>query len=131
MAVTSDFSLPFFYFLFKHLHGNRAQWGSSLNLLAANGVSTVLILCEHVMSAHFSQQVAAVQLTPSQLSLYNFGSGSQLSLRADTHIKGVCVAKVRISNPAPQRASPASFWSGVDRFSSLCRIQWPCGTGNR
>ncbi|XP_064178375.1 intraflagellar transport protein 140 homolog isoform X2 [Anguilla rostrata] len=71
----------------------QLQWGSSLNLLAANGVSTVLILCEHVMSAHFSQQVAAVQLTPSQLSLHNFGSGSQLSLRCDSHVKGVCVTK--------------------------------------
>ncbi|KAJ8364162.1 hypothetical protein SKAU_G00129930 [Synaphobranchus kaupii] len=71
----------------------QLEWGSSLNLLAANGVSTVLILCEHVMSAHFSQQVAAVQLTPNQLSLHYFGSGSQLSLRSDTHVKGVCVAK--------------------------------------
>ncbi|KAI1896231.1 hypothetical protein AGOR_G00092680 [Albula goreensis] len=71
----------------------QLQWGSSLNLLAANGVSTVLILCEHVMSAHFSQQVAAVQLTPNQLSLSYFSSGSQLSLRSDMHIKGVCVTK--------------------------------------
>ncbi|KAG7492049.1 hypothetical protein MATL_G00010380 [Megalops atlanticus] len=71
----------------------QLQWGSSLNLLAANGVSTVMILCEHVMSAHFSQQVAAVQLTPNQLSLSYFSTGSQLSLRTDTHIKGVCVSK--------------------------------------
>lgn len=70
------------------------QWGSSLNLLAANSVTTVLILCEHVMSAHFSQQVAAVQLTPSQLSITLFNTGAHLTLHSDMHITGVCVAKV-------------------------------------
>ncbi|KAJ8245793.1 hypothetical protein GJAV_G00260380 [Gymnothorax javanicus] len=71
----------------------QLQWGSSLNLLAANGVSTVLILSEHVMSAHFSHQMAAVQVAPSQLSVHNFSSGTQLGLRTDTHIRGVCLAK--------------------------------------
>ncbi|KAM4624504.1 intraflagellar transport protein 140 homolog [Polymixia lowei] len=71
----------------------QLQWGSSLNLLAANSLTTVLILCEHVMSAHFSQQVAAVQLTPSQLSITQFSTGERLTLRADMHIKGVCVTK--------------------------------------
>ncbi|XP_066546422.1 intraflagellar transport protein 140 homolog [Amia ocellicauda] len=71
----------------------QLQWGSGLNLLAANGVSTVLILSEHVMSAHFSQQVAAVQLTPNQLSLSYFSTGAQHSLRTDMHVKGICVAK--------------------------------------
>ena len=70
------------------------QWGSSLNLLAANNSNTVLILCEHVMSAHFSQQVAAVQLTPTQLSVTQFSTGAHLALQSDMHIKGVCVTKV-------------------------------------
>ncbi|XP_061563720.1 intraflagellar transport protein 140 homolog [Cololabis saira] len=69
------------------------QWGSSLNLLAANNSKTVLILCEHMMSAHFSQQVAAVQLTPTQLSISNFSTGVHLALQSDMHIKGVCVTK--------------------------------------
>uniref|UniRef100_A0A4W5Q9V8 Intraflagellar transport 140 n=1 Tax=Hucho hucho TaxID=62062 RepID=A0A4W5Q9V8_9TELE len=77
------------------IEGNvtQLQWGSNLNLLAANSVTTVLILCEHVMSAHFGQQVAAVQLTPSQLSLTMFNTNSNLTLRSDMHIKGVCVTK--------------------------------------
>uniref|UniRef100_A0A673Y6A4 Intraflagellar transport 140 n=2 Tax=Salmo trutta TaxID=8032 RepID=A0A673Y6A4_SALTR len=77
------------------IEGNvtQLQWGSNLNLLAANSVTTVLILCEHVMSAHFGQQVAAVQLTPSQLSLTMFNTNSHLTLRSDMHIKGVCVTK--------------------------------------
>ncbi|KAJ4940251.1 hypothetical protein JOQ06_026560 [Pogonophryne albipinna] len=69
------------------------QWGSNLNLLAANNSTTVLILCEHVMSAHFSQQVAAVQLTPTQLNITQFSSGGHLPLQSDMHIKGVCVTK--------------------------------------
>ncbi|KAM6964373.1 intraflagellar transport protein 140 homolog isoform 2-T2 [Tautogolabrus adspersus] len=69
------------------------QWGSSQNLLAANNSNTVLILCEHVMSAHFSQQVAAVQLTPTQLSIIQFPAGVHLALQSDRHIKGVCVTK--------------------------------------
>lgn len=72
------------------------QWGSSLNLLAANNSNTVLILCEHVMSAHFSQQVAAVQLTPTQLSITQFATGVQAALQSDIHIKGVCVTKVNV-----------------------------------
>ncbi|XP_071318478.1 intraflagellar transport protein 140 homolog [Trachinotus anak] len=77
------------------IQGNvtQLQWGSSLNLLAANNSNTVLILCEHVMSAHFSQQVAAVQLTPTQLSITQFSSGVNLALQSDIHIKGVCVTK--------------------------------------
>lgn len=72
------------------------QWGSSLNLLAAYNSHTVVILCEQVMSAHFSQQVAAVQLTPTQLSISRFTTGAQHALQAAMHIKGVCVTKVRV-----------------------------------
>ncbi|XP_040922911.1 intraflagellar transport protein 140 homolog [Toxotes jaculatrix] len=77
------------------IEGNvsQLQWGSSLNLLAANNSNTVLILCEHVMSAHFSQQVAAVQLSPTQLSVTQFTTGVHLALQCDIHIKGVCVTK--------------------------------------
>ncbi|XP_041829697.1 intraflagellar transport protein 140 homolog [Melanotaenia boesemani] len=71
----------------------QLQWGSSQNLLAANNSKTVLILCEHVMSAHFSQQVAAVQLTPTQLTITQFTTGVHLALQSDMHIKGVCVNK--------------------------------------
>ncbi|KAM4716079.1 intraflagellar transport protein 140 homolog isoform 1-T3 [Anableps anableps] len=71
----------------------QLQWGSSQNLLAANNSRTVLILCEHVMSAHFGQQVAAVQLTPTQLSITHFATGVTLPLQCDMHIKGVCVSK--------------------------------------
>lgn len=48
------------------------------------------------MSAHFSQQVAALQLTPTQLSITMFTSGEHLALQADMHIKGVCVTKVSL-----------------------------------
>lgn len=72
------------------------QWGSSLNLLGANNSDTVLILFEHVMSAHYSQQVAAVQLTPKQLSITQFSSGVHLALQSDIHIKGVCATKVGV-----------------------------------
>lgn len=72
------------------------QWGSSLNLLGANNSDTVLILSEHVMSAHYGQQVAAVQLTPKQLSITQFSSGVHLALQSDIHVKGVCATKVGV-----------------------------------
>ncbi|XP_014012376.1 intraflagellar transport protein 140 homolog [Salmo salar] len=75
----------------------QIQWVSNLSLLAANSVIKVLILCEHVMSAHLGQQVAAVQQTPSQLSLTMFSTNSHLTLCSDIHIKGVCITK--IANP--------------------------------
>uniref|UniRef100_A0A669DHS2 Intraflagellar transport 140 n=1 Tax=Oreochromis niloticus TaxID=8128 RepID=A0A669DHS2_ORENI len=71
----------------------QLQWGSNLNLLAANNSNTVLILCEHVMSAHFSQQVAAVQLSPTQLNITQFHTGLHFSLQSDIHVRGVCVTK--------------------------------------
>lgn len=73
------------------------QWGSSLNLLGANNSDTVLILFEHVMSAHYGQQVAAVQLTPKQLSITQFSSGAHLALQSDIHVKGVCATKVGVA----------------------------------
>lgn len=79
------------------------QWGSSLNLLAANNSNTVLILCEHLMSAHYSQQMAAVQLTPTQLSVAQFSTGAHLPLLSDTHIKGVCASKVNVLGHATWR----------------------------
>lgn len=33
------------------------QWGSQKNLLAANNGESVQILAEHIMNAHFNQQV--------------------------------------------------------------------------
>ncbi|XP_077482190.1 intraflagellar transport protein 140 homolog isoform X1 [Stigmatopora argus] len=85
------------------IEGNviQLQWGSSLNLLAANNSNTVVILHEHVMSAHCSQQVAAVQLTPTQLSITQFHTGLHLALQSEMHIKGVCVTK-----------DSATVWSG-------------------
>lgn len=76
------------------------QWGSNLNLLAANNSNTVLILCEHVMSAHFSHQVAAVQLSPTQLNITQFHTGLHFSLQSDIHVRGVCVTKVRVEMKA-------------------------------
>ena len=36
------------------------QWGSRKNLLAANNGGSVQILAEHIMNAHFNQQVRTV-----------------------------------------------------------------------
>ncbi|KAM3859666.1 intraflagellar transport protein 140 homolog [Diretmus argenteus] len=89
------------------IEGNviQLQWGSNVNLLAANASTTVLILCEHVMSAHFSQQVAAVQLTPSQLSVTQFTTATHLALQSDMHIKGVCVTKELVTVWSGKRVS--------------------------
>ncbi|XP_063790737.1 intraflagellar transport protein 140 homolog isoform X2 [Pseudophryne corroboree] len=77
------------------LDGNIAQikWGSSKNLLAVNNLSSVLVLSEHVMSSHFHQQVAAIQVAPSQLSLTYYSTGVTHSLKTDMYIKGVFVTK--------------------------------------
>uniref|UniRef100_A0A8C5AP22 Intraflagellar transport 140 homolog (Chlamydomonas) n=1 Tax=Gadus morhua TaxID=8049 RepID=A0A8C5AP22_GADMO len=79
----------------------QLQWGSGLNLLAVGSVSSVLILLEHVMLSHFSQQVAAVQLAPSQLSVSLSAEEPPLALRTHIHIKGVCVT-----------ANSVTVWSG-------------------
>ncbi|TWW72115.1 Intraflagellar transport protein 140 -like protein WD and tetratricopeptide repeats protein 2 [Takifugu flavidus] len=45
------------------------------------------------MSAGYSQQMAAVQLSSSQLSITQFSTGAHLALLSDIHIEGVCVGK--------------------------------------
>ncbi|XP_077305302.1 intraflagellar transport protein 140 homolog [Lithobates pipiens] len=77
------------------LEGNitQIQWGSSKNLLSVNNLSCVLVLSEHVMSSHFHQQVAAIQVAPSQLSITFFNTGTTHSLKTDMYIIGVFVTK--------------------------------------
>ncbi|XP_072337471.1 LOW QUALITY PROTEIN: intraflagellar transport protein 140 homolog [Scyliorhinus torazame] len=81
------------------LEGNIIQikWGSSKNLLSVISAGTVLILSEQVMSAHFNQQVAAMQVAPNQLNLTFFSSGNQQMLRTDMHVKGVYVTKETVA----------------------------------
>lgn len=63
----------------------------------------MLILSEHLMSTHYSQQMAAVQLRPTQLSVTQFSTGAHLSLLSDSHIKGVCASKVNVLEHATWR----------------------------
>ncbi|RXN07484.1 intraflagellar transport protein 140-like [Labeo rohita] len=73
---------------------SQLQWGSSSHLLAVCSSSCVVILSEHVMCSHYSQQMAAVQLTPAQLSLANFNTNTHITFHTDTHIRAVQVTKV-------------------------------------
>ncbi|XP_062955109.1 intraflagellar transport protein 140 homolog isoform X2 [Cynocephalus volans] len=77
------------------LEGNITQikWGSRKNLLAVNSISSVVILSEQAMSAHFHQQVAAVQVSPSLLNVSFLSTGAVHSLRTDMHIIGVFATK--------------------------------------
>ncbi|KAG1950959.1 intraflagellar transport protein 140 homolog isoform X2 [Pimephales promelas] len=74
---------------------SQLQWGSSSHLLAvcSSNSSSVVILSEHVMCSHYSQQMAAVQLTPTQLGLANFNTNTHITFHADTHIRAVQVTK--------------------------------------
>ncbi|XP_017895951.1 PREDICTED: intraflagellar transport protein 140 homolog isoform X1 [Capra hircus] len=77
------------------LEGNITQikWGSRKSLLAVNSISSVLILHEQAMSSHFHQQVAAVQVSPSLLSVSFLSTGVTHSLRTDMHVTGVFATK--------------------------------------
>uniref|UniRef100_A0A8C9E2I0 Intraflagellar transport 140 n=1 Tax=Phocoena sinus TaxID=42100 RepID=A0A8C9E2I0_PHOSS len=77
------------------LEGNITQikWGSRKSLLAVNSISSVLILREQAMSSHFHQQVAAVQVSPSLLSVSFLSTGVTHSLRTDMYINGVFATK--------------------------------------
>lgn len=70
------------------------KWGSRKSLLAVNSISSVLILREQAMSSHFHQQVAAVQVSPSLLSVSFLSTGVTHSLRTDMYINGVFATKV-------------------------------------
>lgn len=55
--------------------------------------NATLIPRDRHMSAGYSQQMAAVQLSSSQLSITQFSTGAHLALLSDIHIEGVCVGK--------------------------------------
>lgn len=73
---------------------HTTKWGSRKSLLAVNSISSVLILHEQAMSSHFHQQVAAVQVSPSLLSVSFLSTGVTHSLRTDMHVTGVFATKV-------------------------------------
>ncbi|XP_053936151.1 intraflagellar transport protein 140 homolog isoform X2 [Cuculus canorus] len=77
------------------LEGNITQikWGSRKNLLAVNTVSSVVILSEQTMLAHFHQQVAVVQVSPSLFNVTNFSTGATHSLRVEMNSNGVFATK--------------------------------------
>ncbi|KAG8433191.1 hypothetical protein GDO86_017467 [Hymenochirus boettgeri] len=70
----------------------QIQWGSPRNL-AINSFTSVLILSEQVMSAHLHQQVAAIQVAPTQLNVTYINTETTHNLRTDVYIKGVFVTK--------------------------------------
>lgn len=71
----------------------QIQWAGSKGLLAVNSEETVIILSEQVMNAHYNSEIAAVQVSPSQLAIENFVTDYQQDLKTDVHIKGVYVTK--------------------------------------
>ncbi|XP_058706170.1 intraflagellar transport protein 140 homolog isoform X4 [Poecile atricapillus] len=77
------------------LEGNVTQikWGSRKNLLAVNNISSVVILSEQAMLAHFHQQVAVVQVSPNLFNVTIFSAGTTHSLRVDMNANGVFATK--------------------------------------
>ncbi|XP_062359436.1 intraflagellar transport protein 140 homolog [Cinclus cinclus] len=77
------------------LEGNVTQikWGSRKNLLAVNNISSVVILSEQAMLAHFHQQVAVVQVSPNLFNVTIFSTGATHSLRIDMNANGVFATK--------------------------------------
>ncbi|KAF4798498.1 hypothetical protein TURU_063179 [Turdus rufiventris] len=70
-----------------------ANWGSRKNLLAVNNISSVVILSEQAMLAHFHQQVAVVQVSPNLFNVTIFSTGTTHSLRIDMNANGVFATK--------------------------------------
>ncbi|XP_023345784.1 intraflagellar transport protein 140 homolog [Eurytemora carolleeae] len=71
-------------FAVKHL-----SWGSNYNLLGVNCVREVFILREHEVSVHYNQDVCAVQVSPTNLTVM-LGE-KKASLVSDIQIRGVFV----------------------------------------
>jgi len=69
------------------------KWGAGKGFLAANCESTVTLLNEAIMNAHFNQKVGAVQVSPSQLYVDISETNFVHDLKTDIHIKGVYVTK--------------------------------------
>ncbi|RMC17933.1 hypothetical protein DUI87_05602 [Hirundo rustica rustica] len=70
-----------------------SDWGSRKNLLAVNNISSVVILSEQAMLAHFHQQVAVVQVSPNLFNVTIFSARTTHSLRVDMNANGVFATK--------------------------------------
>ncbi|CAG0897138.1 unnamed protein product [Darwinula stevensoni] len=75
----------------KQLH-----WGSQKNLLAANVVRDVYILNEQILCAHFKDQTAVVQTSPTQLTVL-MEEETRLDLRAKIQVSGVSASKEHLT----------------------------------
>ncbi|KAJ7427734.1 hypothetical protein WISP_04297 [Willisornis vidua] len=69
------------------------RWGSRKHLLAVNSLSSVVILSEQALSAHFHQQVAVVQVSPNLFNVTSFSTGTTHSLRVEMNASGVFATK--------------------------------------
>lgn len=59
-----------------------------------NNISSVVILNEQAMLAHFHQQVAVVQVSPNLFNVTIFSTGTTHSLRVDVNASGVFATQV-------------------------------------
>ncbi|XP_021936986.1 intraflagellar transport protein 140 homolog isoform X3 [Zootermopsis nevadensis] len=74
----------------------HVTWSQSHPLLAVNTITSVFVLREQELCAHYGKLVSAVQVSPSQLvveveSKENRGSCHTLELNTDLQVKGVAV----------------------------------------
>ncbi|XP_077009653.1 intraflagellar transport protein 140 homolog isoform X2 [Tamandua tetradactyla] len=81
------------------LEGNITQikWGSRKHLLAVNSLSSVVVLSEQALSAHFHQQAMAVPVAPNTLHVRFQPASPTCSLRTDVHVSGVFVTKEAVA----------------------------------
>ena len=69
----------------------QLSWGSHYNLLSVNTVREVFILREHQISAHHNNSVAAVQTSPTQVSVYLENTSTASTLSSDIQVRGIFV----------------------------------------
>ncbi|EDV20700.1 uncharacterized protein TRIADDRAFT_60914 [Trichoplax adhaerens] len=72
-------------------------WDASGTLIATRTGIAAYILSEQIMSHHFGDDVAAIQVSPSQLSIYCYGTQMLQELKTDIHIKGIFACKDKVA----------------------------------
>ena len=70
----------------KHL-----SWGTNYNLLVVNSVREVFILREHQISAHYNDNITAVQVSPTKINVYLDDKDEASVLVADIQVRGIFV----------------------------------------
>ena len=110
----------------------QLSWGSNYNLLVVNTVREAFILREHQISAHFNDNVTAIQTSPTKISVYldseKLDPNNVSLLVSDIQVRGIFVTGENIVVWNGHRVMVYDILHDTNRFLNQGSFNVECET---